>query len=127
MDQVIEVTRHPSSKGVHHKIHLFLHHLHIGDYVRWNRIGDGWLASILSLWSTQGVATFRLFLVPSLNVGAFLVFLLSIKVCILLAQLFFQVMVLFGEALHSSSESLNLSLEGDHAWFVSLSVISGRH
>ena len=38
------------------------------------------------------------FLVPSLSTGAFLVFLLSIKVYILLAQLFFQVMVLFGEA-----------------------------
>ena len=37
------------------------------------------------------------FLVPFLSTGAFLVFLLSIKVYILLAQLFFLVMVLFGE------------------------------
>ena len=40
MDQVIEVARHLSSKGVHHKFHLFLHHLHLYDYVRWSHICD---------------------------------------------------------------------------------------
>ena len=36
-------------------------------------------------------------------------------------------MVLFGEALHDSSESLNLSLEGGRAWFVSLNISSDCH
>ena len=34
-------------------------------------------------------------------------------------------MVLFGEALHDNSKSLNLSLIGSCSWFVSMSVISG--
>ena len=33
----------------------------------------------------------------------------------------------FGEALHGNGESLNLSLEGGRAWFVSLSVVGGCH
>ena len=36
-------------------------------------------------------------------------------------------MVLLGEAFHDSSESLNLSLKGSRAWFVSLNVVGGRH
>ena len=36
-------------------------------------------------------------------------------------------MVLFGEALHDSSKSLNLSLIGGCSWFVSMSVNSGCH
>ena len=79
MDQVIEVTRHPSSEGVHHEVHPFLHHLYLCDYVKWSHICDGWMACILSLWSAWGVATFRPFLVPSLSVGAFLVLILSVK------------------------------------------------
>ena len=66
-------------------------------------------------------------MVPSLNAGAFLVFLLSFKACVLLAQLLFQIMVLLGEALYGSGESLNLSLEGGRAWFVSLSIVGGCH
>ena len=89
MDQVIEIVRHPSSKGVHHKVYSFLHHLHLGNYVRWNYIGDGWPTCVLSFWSAWGVASFQLFLVPPLSAGAFLILLLSIKVCILLVQLFF--------------------------------------
>ena len=127
MGQIIEVSRHPFSKGIHHKVHPFLHHLHLDDYVRWNSIGDGWPAYVLSVWSTWGAATLRYFLVPSFSVGVFLVFLLSVKACILLAQLFFQIMVLLGKALHGGSESLNMSLEGGYAWFVSLSIVGGRH
>ena len=51
MDQVIEVARHPSSEGVHHEVHLFLHHLHLCDYVKWSCIYDGWTARVLSIWS----------------------------------------------------------------------------
>ena len=65
-------------------------------------------------------------MVPSLNTGAFLVFLLSVKSYVLLAQLLFQMMVLLGEALHDGGESLNLSLEGGYAWFVSLNIVGGR-
>ena len=36
-------------------------------------------------------------------------------------------MVLLGEAFYGSDESLNLSLEGGGAWFVSLDIVGGRH
>ena len=36
-------------------------------------------------------------------------------------------MVLFGQALYSNSEGLNLSLEGGGAWFVSLNIVGGCH
>ena len=58
MEQVIEVARHPSLEGIHHKVHLFLHHLHLYNYVRWSYICDGWTARVLSFWSAWGVATF---------------------------------------------------------------------
>ena len=48
MDQVVEVVRHPSSKGIHYKIHMFLLYVHLGDYVRWNRVGDEWATRVLS-------------------------------------------------------------------------------
>ena len=112
MDQVIEVTRHLSSEGVHHEIHLFLHHLHLCDYVKWSRNCDRWTVRVLWLWFAWGITTFRPFLVPSLIPDAFLVLLLSVKPHVLLMQLLFQIMVLLGEALYGSSESLNLSLKG---------------
>ena len=84
MDQVIEVIKHLSFEGVHHEVHLFLHHLHLCDYLRWSRICDGWTARVLSFWSAWGVATFRLFLVLSLSVGTFLVLLLSVMPRVLL-------------------------------------------
>ena len=67
------------------------------------------------------------FLILSLNAGFFLVFLLSVKHCILLAQLHFQIMVLLGEELHGSGKSLNMSLEGGRAWFVSLNIVGCCH
>ena len=127
MDQVIKVAGHPSSEGVHHEVHPFLYHLHLYNYVRWSRICDRWTAHVLSLWLAWGVATFLPFLVPFLNDSAFLVLLLSVKPRVLLVQLLFQIMVLLGEALYGSSKSLNLPLDGDHAWFVSLNVVGGRH
>ena len=36
-------------------------------------------------------------------------------------------MVLLSEAFHSGGKSLDLSYEGDGAWFVSLNIVSGRH
>ena len=36
-------------------------------------------------------------------------------------------MVLLGEVLYGNGESLNLSLEGSYAWFVSLNIVGGRH
>ena len=89
MDQVIEVARYPSSEGVHHEVHPFLHHLHLCDHMIWNRICGGWTAHVLSLWSAWGVATFWPFIVPSLSTDAFLILLLSIKPHILLAQFLF--------------------------------------
>ena len=85
----IEVARYPSSEGVHHEVHPFLHHLHLYDHMMWNRICGGWTARVLSLWSAWGVATFWSLMVLSLNVGAFLILFLSIKPRILLAQLLF--------------------------------------
>ena len=127
MDQVVEVARHLSSKGIYHKVHPFLHHLYLYDHVRWSHICDGWMARILSLWSAWDVATFRPFLVPSLSAGAFLVLLFSVKPRVLLAQLLLEIMVLLGEAFYDSGESLNLSLEGGGAWFISLNIVGGHH
>ena len=62
-----------------------------------------------------------------LSIGTFLVFLLSVVSCVPLTQLLFQVMVLLSKVFHGHSKSLNLSLEGSRAWFVSLSVVSGCH
>ena len=50
MDQFFKVAKHPSSKGFHHKVHPFFHHLHLGDYVRWNRVGDGWATRVPLFW-----------------------------------------------------------------------------
>ena len=88
MDQVVEVTGHPSSEGIHHEVHLFLHHLHLRDYLRGSRICARWTAGILSLLFAWSVAAFWPLLVPSFGAGSFLVFLLSVKCCVLLAQLF---------------------------------------
>ena len=115
VDQVIEVAGHSSSKGVHHKVHPFLHHLHLCDHMRWSHICDGWTAHVLSFWSISGVATFRPLLVPYLSAGTFLVFLLSVMPCVVLMQLLFQIIVLLGEAFHGNDESLNLSLECGYA------------
>ena len=84
MDQFIEVTRNPSSEGVHHEIHPFLHHLHLREHVWWSCICGGWTVHVLSLLSTQGVATLQRFLVLSLSVCTLLVLFLSIRPCILL-------------------------------------------
>ena len=65
MDQVVEVTWHPSFEGVHHEVYSFLYHLHLCDYVRRSRICAGWLAGILSFLSTRGIAAFWPLLVPS--------------------------------------------------------------
>ena len=78
MDQVIEVTRHPSSEGVHHEVHPFLHYLHLRDYLRGSCICAGWTAGILLFLSAWGVAAFWPLLIPSFGIGSFLVFLLSI-------------------------------------------------
>ena len=48
MDQVVEVAGYLSFKAVHHKVHSFLHHLHLYNHVRWSRIYDGWSAHVLS-------------------------------------------------------------------------------
>ena len=40
VDQVVEVAGYSSSKGVHHKVHSFLHHLHLCNHVRWSCIYD---------------------------------------------------------------------------------------
>ena len=45
------------------------------------------MAYVLSLLFVWGIATFRPLLVPSLNVGTFLVLPLGVKRCVLFAQL----------------------------------------
>ena len=85
MDQVIEVTRHPSFKGVHHEVHPFLYHLHLRDYVGGSRIYGGWMVGILSLLSAWGVVVFRPLLIPFFSAGSFLVLLLGVKFYVLLA------------------------------------------
>ena len=127
MDQIIEVSRHPSFKGIHHKVHPFLHHLHLGYYMRWNRISDGWATDVLSFWLARGIATFRPFLVPSLSASAFLVFLLGIHHRVLLVQLFLQIMILLGEAFYCCCEGLDLPLQGSRSRFFSLIVGGGCH
>ena len=87
MDQVIKVARHLSSEGVHHKVHPFLHHLHLHDYVKGSRICGGWTASILSLLFAWGIAAFRPLLIPSFSASSFLVLLLGVKCYVLLVQL----------------------------------------
>ena len=127
MDQIIEVSRHPSSKGIHHKVHSFLHYLHLGYYIRWNCICDGWATSVLSFWPARNIATFWPFLVPSLNASAFLVFLLGIHHRIFLAQLFLQIMILLGETFYCCCEGSDLPLLGSRSWFVTLIVGGGCH
>ena len=56
-----------------------------------------------------------------------LIFLLGVLRRVPLTQLLFQIVVLLGEAFHSGDESLNLSLEGRCAWFISLNIVGGRH
>ena len=127
MDQIIEVTGHSPSENVHNKVNLFFHHLHLCKNVGWGRINDGWTAHVLSFWFAWGVTTFRPFLVSSFSIGTFLVLLLSVVLCVPLTQLLFQIVVLLSETLHGRDESLNLSLEGNCAWFVSLNVVGDCH
>ena len=85
MDQIIKVAGHPSFEGIHHDIRMFHHRLHLCDNVGWSYISDGWMARILSLWSTWGITTFRPLLVSSLGTSTFLVLLLNAMTRILLA------------------------------------------
>ena len=110
---------------IHHKVHLFLHHLHFDDYMRWNRIRDEWATRVLSFWPTGGIATFQPFWVPSLCAGAFLVLLIYVHHYVLLGQLFLQVMILLGETFHYCCEGLNLPLQGSRSWFIALIVSGG--
>ena len=87
MDQLIEVARHPSSEGVHHEVHPFLHHLHLCDHVWWSCVYGGWMTCILLLLFAWGVATLWPFLITSLSACTFLVLILSVRPCVLLAQL----------------------------------------
>ena len=77
MDQIIEVAGHSSFEGVHHKVYLFLHHLHLYDNVKGSCVCSGRTAHVLSLQSAWGFTTFRLLLVSPLSTGTFLVFLLG--------------------------------------------------
>ena len=44
-----------------------------------------------------------------------------------LTQLFFQILILFGEVFHCGRESLDLPLQGSGLRFVSLNVVGGCH
>ena len=66
VDQIIKIAGHPSFEGIHHDVHLFLHHLHLCENVRGSRVCNGRTAHILLLWSTRGVTTFQPLSVPPL-------------------------------------------------------------
>ena len=127
MDQVIEVARNSFSEGVHHQVHLFPHHLHLRNNVGWSHVCSRWTTYVWSFWSARGIATFRPLLVSFVYTCAFLIFFLSVMSCVPLTQLFFQIIILFGEAFHRGHESLDLPLQGSGSWFVSLSVVGGHH
>ena len=46
MNQVVEVARNLSPKGIYHEVHPCLHHLHLHDHVWWNCICSGRMACI---------------------------------------------------------------------------------
>ena len=100
------------------------HHLHLCNNLGWSYISDVWMAHVLLFWSTWSVTTLRSFLVSSFSIGTFLV-LPSVVPWVPLTQLLFQIVVLLSEALHDCYKSLNLSLEGSWAWFVSLYIVGG--
>ena len=113
MDQIVEVTGHSPSESIHHKVHLFFHHLHLCNNLGWSRISDGWTARVLSFWSAWGVTTLQPLLISSFNTGTFLVLLLNVVPHIPMTQLLFQIVVLLSE--------------GSCPWFVSLNVVGGCH
>ena len=127
VDQIVEVTRHFFLERIHHKVHPFLHHLHLRDNVGCSRVSDGWTAYVLPFQSTGGITTLWPLLVSSLSVDTFLVLLLSVMPYIPLTQLLFQIMILFGETFHYCREGLDLSLQGNGLRLVSLNVVGGRH
>ena len=127
MDQIVEVTGHSPSESIHHKVHLFFHHLHLCNNLGWSRISDGWTARVLSFWFAWGITTLQPLLISSFSTGTFLVLLLNVVPRVPMTRLLFQIVVLLSKALHSRSESLNLSLEGSCPWFVSLNVVSSCH
>ena len=127
VDQVVEIAGYSSSEGVHHQVHPFLHHLHLCDNVGWSHVCDRWTTHVWSFWPTRGIATFWPFLVSFVCASAFLVFFLSVMSYVPLTQLFFQIMILFGEVFHCSRESLDLPLQGSRSQFVSLNVVGGHH
>ena len=77
MDQIVEITGNSSLKLVHHAFHPFFHHLHLLDDMGWGCISNGWTTHVLSIRSTRGVITLRPLLVPPVNTGTFLIFLLG--------------------------------------------------
>ena len=127
MDQVAEVARYSSSEGVHHQVHPFPHHLHLRDNMGRSHVYGRWTTQVWSFWSARGIATFRSLLVSFVCTCAFLILFLSVMPYFHLTQLFFQILILFGEAFHCSYERLDLPLQGSGSWFVSLSVVAGRH
>ena len=62
MDQLIQFGGHSSSYGIHHRIHLFLHHLHILDHVHRTYFYFGGAADILqTIPSIRDIAFFLVF------------------------------------------------------------------
>ena len=124
MDQLVEVVLHLSPQGVHHEVHLFLHHLHLYNHVWWFCICDEWTTNVLSLLSAQGAAAFWSFLVPSLGTGTLFFLPTIVGSRIPLEHLFLQIMVLLSKAFYSRGESLYLSFKGSSTWFISVIVAS---
>ena len=127
MDQVIKVAWYLSSKGIHHQVHPFLHHLHLCDNVGQSHVCGRWTTHVWSFWFARGMATFRPLLVSYVCTYAFLILFLSVMSRVPLTQLFFQIVILFGEAFHCGRESLDLPLQGNGSWFIFLSIVGGRH
>ena len=127
VDKVVKITGHSPLESVHHNLHLFLHRLHLWDDRWWSRICEGREAHVLSLRFAWGVTGLGSLLVSSISAGSLLISSLVVWCCVFLAQLLFQVAILFGEAFHDCGESLNLLFEGGHGWFLFLNVVSGCH
>ena len=127
VDKVVKITGHSPLEGVHHHLHLLLHRLHLCDDRWWSRICEGREAHVLSLRLARGVTSLGSFLISSVSTGSFLISSLVARCCVFLAQLLFQVTILFGKAFHGRGESLNLLFEGGRGWFLFLNVVSGCH
>ena len=122
MDQLVQIGRYPSPHGIHHHLHLFLHHLHILGHAHCIDFHFKGTASILQIVpSTRDVALVLVFLLLSAPCGQVTTILLVVislvawaflASLVLLVQLLLQLLVALGELLYYCSQGLHLSFQG---------------